>query len=304
VIRSSETPSDVASILAAALAGQKAQPSTIVATPVAKLPGIAAMLFDVALYAALEMSQADRKRVVDLMRGSFKVDGHCLRCTRESVFQGANPSTSESEFDLLRDENWEVGVRSFDISARCFRCGNVYRFYFRRAGTSLIKVGQFPSIEDVSSADLLRFRNAMDKQDFAEMRRAGGLYSHGIGVGSFVYLRRIFERMMTKHHREMVDEGLSVEGYDQARGMSDRIRALKAGLPPALVKHAAAYGILSKGIHELDEETCKKHFPIVRAAILQILEQDLRRREEKRAEADLERELATISGELGKTTDL
>jgi hypothetical protein len=71
-------------------------------------------------------------------------------------------------------------------------------------------------------------------------------------------------------------------------------------LPSALVRNRAIYGILSKGVHELDEHTCKMYFPVVRAAIMQILEQDLETRNRRKAEEDLEREISRISSDLKK----
>ena len=38
-----------------------------------------------------------------------------------------------------------------------------------------------------------------------------------------------------------------------------------------LVKNTTIYGILSKGIHELSEEECRKYFPVVKQCIYQIL---------------------------------
>jgi hypothetical protein len=64
------------------------------------------------------------------------------------------------------------------------------------------------------------------------------------------------------------------------------------------VRNKAVYGILSKGMHELDEETCLTAFPVVRAAIIQILEQDLEARNKARAEEELEREVAKLHQRL------
>jgi hypothetical protein len=42
------------------------------------------------------------------------------------------------------------------------------------------------------------------------------------------------------------------------------------------------------------------YFPVVRAAIMQILEQDLETRNRRKAEEDLEREISRISSDLKK----
>lgn len=80
--------------------------------------------------------------------------------------------------------------------------------------------------------------------------------------------------------------------------MDEKIDALKAVLPPALVKNKATYTILSKGLHELDERTCQLYFPVVRSAIIRILEQDFQRREADKAEAALAFQIAEINRQL------
>ena len=42
-------------------------------------------------------------------------------------------------------------------------------------------------------------------------------------------------------------------------------------MPEILIKNTTIYGILSKGIHELSEEDCRKYFPVVKECIYQIL---------------------------------
>lgn len=90
----------------------------------------------------------------------------------------------------------------------------------------------------------------------------------------------------------------SIPKFDGMR-MDERIAALKDVLPPALVENKAAYGILSVGIHELDETTCRKHFPVVRQAIIAILEQDLQKRSQEEEAKRLRSEIAKIAGEVG-----
>jgi hypothetical protein len=80
--------------------------------------------------------------------------------------------------------------------------------------------------------------------------------------------------------------------------MDEKIDALKAVLPPLLVKNRATYAILSKGLHQLDEKQCQLYFPVVRAAIITILEQDFQKREAEKAEAALADQINEISRAL------
>ena len=192
----------------------------------------------------------------------------------------------------------------FDIEVSCQRDGtHKYLFCFLYDGLHLTKYGQHPSMEDIAGADIRKYATLLRDGYFGELKRATGLASHGIGIGAFVYLRRIFERLILDHREAVAQAGKPIDGFDVLR-MDEKIGALKDELPEALVKNKAAYRILSVGIHELDEETCKRYFPVVRAAIIQILEQDFQRRESEQVAAALESEIARISGDLKKSADL
>lgn len=80
--------------------------------------------------------------------------------------------------------------------------------------------------------------------------------------------------------------------------MDEKIGALSNDLPPTLVKNKAIYGVLSKGLHELNEQTCRKFFPVVRAAIIQMLEQDLQAKNAADSAKVLEREIQRVTAEL------
>jgi hypothetical protein len=74
-------------------------------------------------------------------------------------------------------------------------------------------------------------------------------------------------------------------------------------LPPALVKHQAAYSVLSVGIHDLDEQTCLKYFPVLKAVIILILEDHLQAKKKKAAEEELNRALQVANQEVAATKD-
>jgi len=83
--------------------------------------------------------------------------------------------------------------------------------------------------------------------------------------------------------------------------MEDKIAALSNVLPRALVENRATYSILSFGIHELDEDTCRKYFPVVRKAIITILEQDLNRKRELQQQEELKKEISRITSEVRRS---
>jgi hypothetical protein len=126
------------------------------------------------------------------------------------------------------------------------------------------------------------------------LRRANTLASHNYGVGAFIYLRRVFEALIDGHRRAYEQAaGTSIPNYEELK-IDDRIKALKASLPEFLVKHRSIYGVMSKGVHELDEQTCLRYFPTIRSAIMLILEQDLLARRKKEAETQLAADIGKV----------
>jgi hypothetical protein len=249
------------------------------------------LCMQVGLYDPKKLDSCERT-VATLRFDRFHFDAPCIWCGRDSTFHSTHQPYRPN--DIIADAR-KRGV--FTRSVQCARDEHAYSYYFLVTSSSIQKIGQFPSIQDITVSNIKRYSGVLGGADFSELNRATGLFSHGIGIGSFVYLRRIFERMIYAHYKTLEDEGRPVEGFISLR-MGDKIGALAAVLPSGLVKNKAVYGILSKGIHELDEETCLAAFPVVRAAIIQILEQDLEARNKAKAEQELEREVAKLHHRL------
>ena len=77
--------------------------------------------------------------------------------------------------------------------------------------------------------------------------------------------------------------------------MSERIKMLGGYLPEVLINNTTIYGILSKGIHELSEEECRKYFPVVKECIYQILGMWESLRKKQADEAALSKALSAIT---------
>lgn len=266
------------------------------AKPAVPLPSISHMLLHAPLYAEHPFSDNDQTRgtLRQLRRDNFQIDAHCIYCKRESVFKTTRTIGSGSGHAV--DAAWMLKPTEFAVELKCVRnqIQHVYTYFFKLDAGVLRKIGQWPSIEDIAGADIEKYRSLLKGGYFRELKMATGLASHGVGIGSFVYLRRIFERLIFQHHEELSEP---VKDFATLR-MDEKIEALKSVLPAALVANKGTYAILSKGLHELDEETCKSYFPVVRAAIIRILEQDYHKREAEKADQELSRNIGQIVQQL------
>lgn len=157
------------------------------------------------------------------------------------------------------------------------------------------KIGQYPSVADLTFPELDTYKKDISSNDRKELRRAIGLYAQGIGVGSYVYLRRVFERIIDKAKDYAIgDQKLNLDDYQKAK-MDQKIQMLRGYLPAILTENKGIYGIISKGIHELAEEDCIEYFPILQEAIFMILRQWKQKREELESTKAITSKIAKIA---------
>ena len=273
-------------------------------------PSLQAICLEHTLYAKIQLNPERDVNFLDSIKyRSQQFDAHCVYCGKSSTFQTLDDRRPADVAQALQIENFNGSTKlqlkrlrleggQFALHLRCSRRpDHLYSYFFvysERDGV-LTKVGQTPSLEDVAGADIERYRKVLG-DEFAELRKATGLFAHGIGIGAFVYLRRIFESLV-EMARKAEDPSGEREAEFRHMRMAERIGALKDMLPPAVVQYKDAYSILSKGLHELGEEECKRHFPVIRAAVIMMLEQRYEAAEKAKVAADLERAIAAIASE-------
>lgn len=176
-------------------------------------------------------------------------------------------------------------------------------FAIHLSGTTskrLIKIGQYPSIADISVGELVKYKSVLGNE-YADFKKGIGLFSHGIGIGSFIYLRRILETLIEEaHQRAKANQNEWDEDIYVKSRVSERIDLLSHFLPPTLVGNANIYSVLSKGIHELTEEECLGIFPLMKTFTELILDEKIaaRQREEKTKLAATQ--LGEVVGKLKK----
>lgn len=268
----------------------------------AKLPEVWEACFSLPLYRVIAQGDQAQAFAENLAVDRFNGDAYCVDCKRETPFKRWGlpmPDPVATGLASLRHPPpaKTPAPMSQIATARCARCGKLYSFHFAAYGKGIAKVGQNPSPADIASQDMLRFRGELDGLDMAELEHATRMFSFGIGVAAFLYLRRIFERLLGRHHEAYVAANGPIEGYEGMR-WEDRVLALKSVLPKEVVENRKVYAILSVGIHELEEAKCLRYYPVLRAAIVDILEQDIAAKQREKAATDLRNAVANIAGEI------
>ena len=112
----------------------------------------------------------------------------------------------------------------------------------------IIKIGQFPSVADLAIPQIAKYKSILGQQ-YREFSKSVGLFAHGIGIGSFVYLRRIIENLVFDKYNQVADKlSISKDDFEHLK-FDIKIDTLKNYLPAVLVANKNVYGIVSKGIH-------------------------------------------------------
>lgn len=215
--------------------------------------------------------------------GNFTFDCYCIDCKKESTFRRYSSEFSRGELshgELTLDTKHELHkLNSFQVPKGIyFNCQrdpqHKYSYFFIIKNNNITKIGQHPSVADIEIQGIQKYQKLL-KQDYKYFSKAIGLQSHGVGAGSFVYLRRIFENLIEEKHVEASQNDQWDEKEYQKSRMDEKINLLKDRLPPILVEHRSIYGIMSKGIHELGEQECLTLFPDVKLGIELILDEKL-----------------------------
>ena len=249
------------------------------------------------LYAPFEVpdSVAYKNQLYEFITENYQLDTFCPYCAQSTVLLGGKYTLDMQIFNFtLKDITFE---KAFFCSRQHW---HKFFFYFRLENRILMKIGQSPSMADIEQGHIQHYRAVLDREHYQELNRSLGLASHGVGIGSFVYLRRIFERLVDEAKDEALKaSSITVDDYQKAR-MDEKILLLKDYLPQFLVEQRTMYGILSLGVHSLDEETCLTHFPVIRAGIELILDQKLAIEQQAKKMAEAKRKISQIQQQIQK----
>ena len=221
-------------------------------------------------------------------------------------FDGYNPYQSkESTFVVVGRLESTISANNnyYTCALKCRRYGDVIGLFLLvdEANKLIMKIGQYPSVADIHIGRIQQYKSILPKEDLREFTRAIGLAANGVGIGSYVYMRRIFEKLIYGAAKKAIDDGVIIEEEFRKLRMNEKIDALKAYLPETLVELKDLYGIISKGIHELSENECLAYFDVMRNGIELILDEilDAKRKEEKRKATIAS--VAKIKGKLVST---
>ena len=294
----------------------------------------AKFLLNAGLYDSMEIKRDNIQDLILLLEGKVRISAYCKECKTERVFtmkpyvyfvdepdecyslklsdevlRVQKQYTLENSMQpggIVNKEHTEWGWKNWQIEETLrvltfkFVCSmsdeHHLDYIVLTTQNSMRKIGQYPSVADMTFPELDAYKHVISKEDRKELGTAIGLFASGVGAGSYVYLRRILERLVYQA-KETAADAIDNEMFERAR-VAEKIKMLEGYLPDILVKNTTIYGILSKGIHELSEEECRKYFPVVKECIYQILGMWESERRKQADEDALSKALSSISSSI------
>jgi len=262
------------------------------------------------LYTVHEIDNSTKEIVYNLLFSLETVDCYCADCGSNSVFKPDDNRPKKSipglgsHWPIISFEEWSINLENSTLlETKKFICSrnenHALIFHVLIKDKKLQKIGQYPSIRDLNIAEINGFKSILKDQFFKEYSTAIGLHSHGVGIGAFVYLRRIVENfIINPAHEEAKESAQWSEDEFQKKRMKERIDSLKDYLPDYLVTNKVLYSVVSKGIHELSEDECNEYFPLVTSILNYILTELKEKKETERSKAEMAKRLSDLGGKI------
>ncbi len=276
-----------------------------------ELPAVNEFYVSSSLYTEYNLNAEEKDEVFKIVFNMKPIDCFCIDCSAYSVFapEENRPHITHEygmRVTISSSNKWDANILTdFSIFQKDYTCSrdssHKLIFLLQLKGGKLSKIGQTPALADIAEQDIRKYKKILGDNNYHELSKAIGLFAHGVGVGSFVYLRRIIENYIIKPAYESAKQRIGI-GWDdneyQKLRVKEKIALLKTDLPVFLVENPVMYSIISKGIHELDENECREYFPILKNCLEFVLTDLKAKKEINQKRKDMQASLNKIAGQL------
>lgn len=286
---------------------------------------IESLLVEGALYSKVDISIDDVKELAiyfsslefpGLMENKYKepqrnIVSFCPSCKTDRVFNLFDAGVKNvvgiqkrleyhDEIIKMTDSEFYNSINNlrFNQTYHCTR-NNEHTLYYDLLvqDNQIIKIGQYPSIVDLKGNVFKKYDKIIKREQLKELRTAEILAAHGYGIGAFIYFRRIIEQIVQERFDETKPSEKSADEFQKMK-FGEKIKYLRNDLPDLLVKSANIYSIVSKGVHELNEDECLEMYPILRKGIELILDRVIEIKKKEQEEKEFTEMIGKLKGEL------
>ncbi len=250
--------------------------------------------FNVPLYSSITITDNNVEIIEKILKSSETLEGYNSLKQKQTTFNNVTYWGNYSQ--SLENFKSHGGIKELEL--KCKRYDTIFSFFilFDTTQNTITKIGQYPSVADLHINEIKKYNKLLGPDKLREFTRAMGLAANGVGIGSFVYLRRIFEFLISKAKDDGIkNSDIDEESFNKLR-MDDKIDALKNYLPDFLVENRKMYSILSKGIHKLNEDECLQYFEPLRVGIEIILDEKLDEQKKRSKIAEAKKKISSMLG--------
>lgn len=176
---------------------------------------------------------------------------------------------------------------------------HIYSLYLfikvQRDKIIVTKIGQYPSMLSVKGFDFDKYAKQLKKYNaYDDYKNADLSMSNNFHAGAYTYLRRVYEKQLNFY----VDKDKPQLSDNRTE---TKIKAVKENFDPRIHEHLNnLYGILSIGIHELDEDESKDYYEYLKAMIDMQLQFEKMKDEEEKQSKTLNTKISNIVSKLKK----
>ena len=214
------------------------------------------------------------------------LDLYCPNCKLEKTF--IIKACSDCDFNKQLDRVSSSGYQyynsyTFELIFKCPTCGEEIAFYFYYDETKkrIIKIGQYPSLYDISKDELKQYQKSslISDDDMKQLYKAYTCASESYFVAAYTYMRRVFENLLSAAFNDNKGRiGLTEEEFRGLRS-NEKLEKLKNYLAIDDEIYKPLYALLSVGIHSLPEEECGENFELLKSILLDILAEQKAKKE-------------------------
>lgn len=228
-----------------------------------------------------------------------RVELYCTECERMRVFAADKNITDVPNIRSPHFTHRITDKPSFFKTFRCSQDEKHKRLYsFIVVGNEIVKVAEYPSKYDSVRNTFNTYKKVLDKEKITEIAKASQLESYGYPIASLLYYRRIFEHLILQTFIESdIPEKISEHEF-RARRMENKVDYIKEYLPDYFTQNSHMYGVLSKGIHELEEKECQEYLPVVKTIIFYSLDEAVDKKNKELRKIEVSKKLNEINSKL------
>lgn len=257
------------------------------------------------LYKKVDITLMEHSEIIEILFYDGYVDCFCPYCSKPSIFSG-KISTEQKQRKINlgislfgtpggdRTKNIFENQELYSLEFFCSRNENhILNVIYKVENETIVKIGQNPSLFELQRGEFKKYKNILG-DNYRDLYNAIMFYSSNFGIAAFTHLRRVIENYFIRKAYEQI----SVQpNWDDVKykGLRfvEKFNLLKEKLPETLTQNPRLYSIISKGIHELNEDECLLHFKAVKDCIFlsldDIIEENRRIKSKKKIKSELSR---------------